>query len=588
MWSLRFAGYALVALQSVLATSFGEHLLKERLAEVPRGWTFHSKPPAAYPLKLRIALPQPNFDQLERELYEVSDPSHTRYGQHLSPEEVDSLVSPHTSSLSSVDDWLVSHGFDLSTLERTPAKDWVTIVLPVSKAEEMLGAEYAVWEHAESGEKIVRTMEYSLPGSVHAHVHLVTPTTMFGSPKRHKATFHYAGETKAKSSNLAAVPAASCNSTITISCLQALYNTGNYTATVKSNRLGIAGYLEEFANYADLQTFYKKYLPSAVGSNFTVESINGGTNSQNPEEAGGEAQLDVQYAGGLSYPVQNTYYTTAGRPPFNPSAGTTENDSEPYLEFLQYLLAQKNPPQTISTSYGDEEQTVPIEYAKRVCGMFAQLGAKGVTFLFSSGDSGVGDGDSSTNSTDCVSNDGKKRKTFLPAFPASCPYVTTVGGTHYIPEVAVAFSGGGFSNYFARPIYQLVDVPLYIKKLGSTYSGLYNATGRAYPDIAAQGSHFRVIVGGTDYSIGGTSASAPAVAGIIALVNDARLAKKLPPLGFLNPWLYTLGRFGLNDITKGNNPGCGTPGFNATAGWDPVTGLGTPDFGKLKKIAVPF
>ena len=110
--------------------------------------------------------------------------------------------------------------------------------------------------------------------------------------------------------------------------------------------------------------------------------------------SGGEAQLDVQYAGGLSYPVQNTYFTTAGRPPFNPSAGTTENNSEPYLEFLQYLLLQKNPPQTISTSYGDEEQTVPIEYAKRVCGMFAQLGARGVTFLFSSGDSGVGDGDS--------------------------------------------------------------------------------------------------------------------------------------------------------------------------------------------------
>lgn len=108
---------------------------------------------------------------------------------------------------------------------------------------------------------------------------------------------------------------------------------------------------------------------------------------------GGEAQLDVQYAGGISYPVQNVYYTTAGRPPFNASIGTPDNNSEPYLEFLQYLLAQKNPPQTISTSYGDEEQTVPIEYAKRVCGMFAQLGARGVTFLFSSGDGGVGDGD---------------------------------------------------------------------------------------------------------------------------------------------------------------------------------------------------
>ncbi len=61
---------------------------------------------------------------------------------------------------------------------------------------------------------------------------------------------------------------------------------GNYTATVKSNRLGIAGYLEEFANFADRQTFYEKYYPRALGSNFTLESINGGINPQEPESAG--------------------------------------------------------------------------------------------------------------------------------------------------------------------------------------------------------------------------------------------------------------------------------------------------------------
>ncbi|KAG9127880.1 hypothetical protein FRC07_007955 [Ceratobasidium sp. 392] len=514
MWSLQFVGLTVIAVQGVFATSFGAHIVKERLAEVPRGWTLSGKAPAA--------------------------------------------------ALSSVDEWLKSHGFEPSTLERSPARDWITIVLPVSKAEEMLGTEYSIWEHAESGEKIVRTMEYSVPEAVHAHIHLITPTTMFGGPRPHRATFHYENDPKSKI--VTATPDPSCNSTITISCLQALYNIGNYTATVKSNRLGIAGYLEEFANFADLQTFYKKYYPRAVGSNFTVESINGGINPQDPEEAGGEAQLDVQYAGGISYPVQNVYYTTAGRPPHINTTATPENNSEPYLEFLQYLLAQKTPPQTISTSYGDEEQSVPIEYAKRVCGLFAQLGARGVTFLFSSGDGGVGDG-KATNSTVCVSNDGKNSKKFLPAFPASCPYVTAVGGTHYVPEVAVGFSGGGFSDY-----------------LGGVYSGLYNPKGRAYPDIAAQGSHFRVIVGGTDYSIGGTSASAPTVAGIVALLNDARLAKGLPALGFLNPLLYTLGRFGLNDITQGNNPGCNTPGFNATAGWDPVTGLGTPNFGKLRQI----
>ena len=67
--------------------------------------------------------------------------------------------------------------------------------------------------------------------------------------------------------------------------------------------------------------------------------------------------------------------------------------------------------------------------------------------MFSSGDDGVGGGD-------CLSNDGTKTKKFIPNFPASCPFVTTVGGTIRVsPEVAVSFSGGGFSNYFSRPRY---------------------------------------------------------------------------------------------------------------------------------------
>jgi tripeptidyl-peptidase-1 len=57
------------------------------------------------------------------------------------------------------------------------------------------------------------------------------------------------------------------------------------------------------------------------------------------------------------------------------------------------------------------------------------------------------------------------------------------------------------------------------------------------------------------------------------------------PLGFLNPWLYSTAASALNDITSGSNPGCNTNGFPAKAGWDPVTGLGTPNFTKLKAAA---
>ncbi|KAG6810194.1 hypothetical protein H0H93_015135, partial [Arthromyces matolae] len=126
--------------------------------------------------------------------------------------------------------------------------------------------------------------------------------------------------------------------------------------------------------------------------------------------------------------------------------------------------------------------------------------------------------------------------------------VTTVGGTTNIPEVAVSrfFSGGGFSNYFKRPAYQDDAVKTYLAALPK---GTYH--------------------GGNPILIGGTSASSPAFAGFVALLNDVRLAHGQKPLGFLNPLLYSKAAAGLNDITVGHNSGCGTTGFNATKGWDP-------------------
>jgi len=85
---------------------------------------------------------------------------------------------------------------------------------------------------------------------------------------------------------------------------------------------------------------------------------------------------------------------------------------------------------------------------------------------------------------------------------------------------------------------------------------------QGFPDVAAMSRGFRVYLKGRPTSIGGTSASAPTFAAVIALLNDVRLSQKQPPLGFLNPWLYGKGLAGLDDITVGNNPGCGTQGFN--------------------------
>lgn len=83
------------------------------------------------------------------------------------------------------------------------------------------------------------------------------------------------------------------------------------------------------------------------------------------------------------------------------------------------------------------------------------------------------------------------------------------------------------------------------------------------------------------YGIGSTSFSVSFFGSIIALLNEELLSAGKPHLGFLNPFIYqNLDAF--NDFITGNNPGCGTQGFNATTGWDPVSGAGSPNYAKLR------
>ena len=93
-------------------------------------------------------------------------------------------------------------------------------------------------------------------------------------------------------------------------------------------------------------------------------------------------------------------------------------------------------------------------------------------------------------------------------------------------------------------------VDAYLTKLGTTNKGLFNASGRAYPDVAAQGEDVQVVVDGRTESVGGTSCASPIFSAVVALVNDQLLSAGKPPLGFLNPWLYANPQ-AFNDITSG-------------------------------------
>lgn len=90
-------------------------------------------------------------------------------------------MEPHPHSLAAIDNWLIDLGIDLTSAERSPAKDWLSVTVPISVAEKMVNAKYMTFNHTISKRKVVRSLEYSLPASVSDHIDTIHPTTFFGS-----------------------------------------------------------------------------------------------------------------------------------------------------------------------------------------------------------------------------------------------------------------------------------------------------------------------------------------------------------------------------------------------------------------------
>lgn len=152
---------------------------------------------------------------------------------------------------------------------------------------------------------------------------MIQPTTRFAQLRPQKGSVFKAEyfrnlETGSTATSIGNAISLSCNTTITPDCLRALYNVGNYTAdpNVGSN-FGVAGYLEQYAKYNDLDRFLNKYAKFAVSQNFTYELINGGASTQDDLSIDDfEANLDIQYAAALGYKQTITYYSTGGRVSF--------------------------------------------------------------------------------------------------------------------------------------------------------------------------------------------------------------------------------------------------------------------------------
>jgi hypothetical protein len=331
---------------------------------------------------------------------------------------------------------------------------------------------------------------------------------------------------------------------------------------------------------ADVTAYQGCYgiTPTATTSNIKAVPVDGGPPAPIALQRDGlETALDVENVVGLAPQANVIVYQGPG------------SGSGPYDTYRAMITATPHA-NVITSSWGECEAALGTQAAQAESALFQEAAVQGQTVLAASGDNG---------SEDCFDSSASSPvRTAAVDDPASQPFVTGVGGTT-LPAAAPGgetvwntpgsgASGGGNSTLWPMPAYQSSAAPALgvINSASSTTScGASTGYCRQVPDVAVDANPqtgYLVYYNGTWGGEGGTSASAPVWAALIALADgSAQCAGS--PIGFANPLLY--GAAGtssyasvLGDVTSGSNDWLGATGglFAAKAGYDQATGLGTP------------
>lgn len=527
-------------------------------------WDQQFRADAKSPIELTFAVKQQNLARLEDTFHAVSNPDGQQYGHHLTLDEVNALTAPLAEDVASLMSWLHTSGVQPGSIRTSGNMDFLVVTTTVGQAESLLQGQYHEYQHATGASALRMETEPQLPSEVLHCVDFVSPTNQ-QLPRNlpHRAALRNSQGISSE------------GFTNTPKSLRKLYSVGDVEGSAVGNKQAVTGFLEQHRTNVDLQEFFKTYYPKGSGRKISKDVGDGASEGH----VGGqvEAELDTQYIMAMGGGIETEFWTFTGRAPNEP-------ENEPFLKFMSTLsnTSDADVPLVVSVSYGEDEDLTHIDYANRLNVEFQKAAVRGISLLFSSGDSGV------AGISSCGSQCAAGTDCFVPQWPAASPYITSVGGTKQYPggpELAYGISSGGFSNRWSRPDWQTDVVAQYLTNVdGMPDSSKYQSTGRAFPDIAAQSANFMVILDMIPYPVSGTSCSAPTVAGIISLLNDLRLQKGQAPLGFLPPLIYGKWAGILQDITSGSNPGCDTKGFPATVGWDAVTGMGTPNYSKMAEI----
>eukprot|EP01084_Bolivina_argentea_P261446 441808_1 len=524
-------------------------------------------------IELLFALKQQNVNVLINTLLNVSNPLHSKYGQYLSNTDIHEMIKPSHSTINVIQQWLLSFDIEQHNINnKTINGDFLTALTTVETAQNILNCTYYNYYNIKIGTQYIISRldthcNYDIPSYISHHLDFISPTKRFPAIKNINHSNH---------SNYSRP-----YQIVTPPFIEQLYQINNTTAQSPLNKQGIASFLDEYFTDSDVSAFWNKYDITTDNLNLITRTSNSGVQ---PSGYGDIASINVEYMTSIGQNISTEIWYTNN---------TTDIDTitaDPFLLFLLDILNSTNPPWLFIIAYSDYEFNLGYEYCSRCNTEFAKLGTMGITMLITSGDYGVG------NDEQCCS---QNPQIFCPMFPSSSPYITTIGGTtggiigkSPTGESAYHPSGGGFSNFFEMPQYQMSAVEDFISSSINQKvlpnKTLFNETGRAYPDISGQSYLCDYIIQDTNPYFSGTACGISIVGAIFSLLNDFRFVNNFTSLGFLNPFIYQVvnkDNLALNDVACGcpNNACMNVKGFVAIKGWDAVTGWGTPNYQKLKQ-----
>ncbi|MGX4801212.1 S53 family peptidase [Bradyrhizobium guangdongense] len=491
-----------------------------------------------------------------------------RERQYLSRTEFAEQMGADTADVAKIDDF--AHHHDLNVKSVHLASRTVKLTGTVKAMGAAFGVKLNRVKH-EGATYRMRKGNVQIPAELEGIV-----VGVHGLDNRPVAQPHFRRKSASKTAEKGATARAGQGGSFSVEEIAKLYNfpggetgAGQCIAIIELNDIDTKGH-PTGAGYktSDLKTFFKKAgipMPQIAPA-----SVDGGANKPGHSDADGEVVLDIEVAGAVAPGAKMVVY-------FAPN---TTNGFIDAVKAAVHDNARK--PSVISISWGGPED--PESSQQFVDGLneaIRDAAAMGVTVCVASGDNG---------SADMAEGwDGKPHADF----PASSPFALACGGTNLrapngsITEVVWnggpqdGAGGGGVSVMFAEPKYQAnAHVP----------KSPAHRSGRGVPDVAGDAdpaTGYQIFLNGVMTTIGGTSAVAPLMAGLIARINEATTKKFGKTVGFINPLIYASHAQGVfRDITVGNNDITGSLHgmYKAGPGWDACSGLGVPNGAALQDL----